>query len=98
MLPFLLFGAGVAAGLGVAALAPGLMPQVTRSARPLAKEALKAAITGYAQFRLAAAEAAEAASDLMAEVSHEMASAAPAEDAPIPQAGPVSPEIGRAHV
>jgi len=85
MVPLLLFGAGIAVGLGVAAAAPGLMPQVVRAARPTAKEALKTALIGYSQLRIAAAEAAEAASDLVAEVEHEIATApaeAPATAAP----------------
>lgn len=84
MVPVLMFGAGIAVGLGLAALAPGLMPRLARAARPMAKEALKTAVVGYAQLRIAAAEAAEAASDLMAEVEHEVAAAPGAEGAAAP--------------
>ncbi len=88
MVPFLLFGTGVAVGLGVAALAPGLVPQIVRAARPTTKEALKTAFAGYAQLRVAVAEAAEAVSDLLAEVEHEMSRAATDQttDAPPPAA------------
>lgn len=96
MVPFLLFGAGIAVGLGVAAIAPGLVPQLVRAARPTAKEALKTAFVGYAQLRVAAAEAAEAASDLLAEVEHEMTNAnAPAEPGATP---PVPPAAASAAV
>lgn len=94
MVPVLLFGAGIAVGLGVAALAPGLMPQIARAARPTAKEALKTAFIGYAQFRRAAAEAGEAASDLMAEVGHEVA-AEPTAEAP-PASNAVAAAAGAA--
>ncbi|PZW46835.1 uncharacterized protein DUF5132 [Humitalea rosea] len=103
MVPVLLFGAGIAVGLGVAALAPGLMPQIARAARPTAKEALKTALIGYSQLRIAAAEAAEAASDLVAEVEHDLATAPPpdaapagAESAPEPAAAAAAAAAARA--
>jgi hypothetical protein len=97
MVRFLLFGAGVAVGLGGAALAPGLMPQIARAARPTAKEALKTAFAGYAQLRVAVAETAEAVSDLLAEVEHEMTRPSPAEPtAPPPAAAAAAAAAARA--
>src|SRR5438477_1617634 len=59
--------AGVAGGL----IAPLLYPAVARSARTVARKALKAGIAAVEQGRVAAAEFAEHASDLMAEARAE---------------------------
>ena len=55
--------AGVAGGL----IAPLIYPAVARNARPVARKALKAGIAAVEHGRVAAAEFAEHASDLMAE-------------------------------
>jgi len=59
--------AGVAGGL----IAPLIYPAVARNARPVARKALKAGIVAVERGRLAAAEFAEHASDLMAEARAE---------------------------
>jgi hypothetical protein len=59
--------AGVAGGL----IAPLIYPAVARNARPVARKALKAGIAAVEQGRVAAAEFAEHASDLMAEARAE---------------------------
>lgn len=51
MVPLLPFGAGVAVGLGIAALAPGLMPGVARADPPAAQEALYTALLGHGHLR-----------------------------------------------
>jgi len=58
---------GVAGGL----IAPLIYPAVARNARPVARKALKAGIAAVEQGRIAAAEFAEHASDLMAEARAE---------------------------
>ena len=59
--------AGVAGGL----IAPLICPAVARNARPAARKALKAGIAAIEHGRVAAAEFAEHASDLMAEARAE---------------------------
>lgn len=59
--------AGVAGGL----IAPLIYPAVARNARPAARKALKAGIAAVEHGRVAAAEFAEHASDLMAEARAE---------------------------
>jgi Protein of unknown function (DUF5132) len=59
--------AGVAGGL----IAPLIYPAVARNARPAARKALKAGMAAVEQGRIAAAEFAEHASDLMAEARAE---------------------------
>lgn len=59
--------AGVAGGL----IAPLIYPAVARNARPVARKALKAGIAAVEQGRVAVAEFAEHASDLMAEARAE---------------------------
>jgi Protein of unknown function (DUF5132) len=59
--------AGVAGGL----IAPLIYPAVARNARPVARKALKAGIAAVEQGRVAVAEFAEYASDLMAEARAE---------------------------
>jgi hypothetical protein len=59
--------AGVAGGL----IAPLIYPAVARNARPTARKALKAGIAAVEHGRVAAAEFAEHASDLMAEARAE---------------------------
>lgn len=59
--------AGVAGGL----IAPLIYPAVARNARPAARKALKAGIAAVERGRIAVAEAAEHASDLMAEARAE---------------------------
>jgi Protein of unknown function (DUF5132) len=59
--------AGVAGGL----IAPLIYPAVARNARPTARKALKAGIAAVERGRVAVAEFAEHASDLMAEARAE---------------------------
>jgi hypothetical protein len=59
--------AGVAGGL----IAPLIYPAVARNARPVARKALKAGIVAAERGRVAVAEFAEHASDLMAEARAE---------------------------
>ena len=61
----------VAAGVAGGLIAPLLYPAVARNARPVARKALKAGIAAVEQGRVAAAEFAEHASDLMAEARAE---------------------------
>lgn len=59
---------GIAVGAGVALFGP----MVWRSARPVAKSALRAGVEGYATAKIAAARIGEEVEDLAAEVMHEM--------------------------
>ena len=73
--------AGVAGGL----IAPLIYPAVARNARPAARKALKAGIAAIEHGRVATAEFAEHASDLMAEARAEYE----AEGKPVSSAEPV---------
>ncbi len=59
--------AALAAGVVGGLIAPLIYPSVARTARPTAKRMLKAGFTAFEQGRVAAAELAEHASDLLAE-------------------------------
>ncbi len=71
------FLVGAAVGAGAALFGPALW----RVARPYAREAVKAGMTGFAAASAAAARAAEEVEDLAAEVAHEMREAAGKADA-----------------
>lgn len=72
MPPFLLFLAGVAVGVGAAVLAPGINPELSRSARPLAKSLIRSALAASRDMQVVAAEIVENAEDLYAETLSEM--------------------------
>ncbi len=59
--------AALAAGVVGGVIAPLIYPSVARTARPTAKKVLKAGMAAFEQGRVAAAELAEHASDLLAE-------------------------------
>lgn len=63
---------GIAIGIGVALLAPVLLPAVAGIARPLARAAMKSGIIAYEKGREAAAELREVVEDLMAEAQSEL--------------------------
>ena len=63
--------AALAAGLAGGLIAPLLYPAIARGARPTAKRMLKAGIAAFERGRVAAAELAEQASDLLAEARAE---------------------------
>jgi hypothetical protein len=67
MPPFALFSLGALTGAGLALLAPSL----ARSARPLAKEAIKLALLAAHEATVRAAQVAESVEDLYAEASAE---------------------------
>ena len=79
--------AGVAGGL----IAPLIYPAVARNARPVARKALKAGIAAVEHGRIAAAEFAEHASDLMAEARAEY-------DAEVKPAASADPEVSAKEV
>lgn len=62
----------IAAGVGVAVLAPVLIPIIAGAARPLARAAIKTGIIMYEKGREAAAEVGEVFDDLVAEARSEM--------------------------
>ncbi|TCT07800.1 DUF5132 domain-containing protein [Aquabacter spiritensis] len=68
---------GLALGLGTAVIGPALW----RLGRPLAKDAIKAGVTGFGAARVAVARASEEVEDLVAEAAHELAQATQAADA-----------------
>lgn len=78
------FGRLVTALVAGGLIAPLIYPAVARNARPTARKALKAGIAAVEQGRVALAEFAEHASDLMAEARSEY----DAENKPVP--GPES--------
>ncbi len=62
----------VAAGIGVAVLAPVLLPILAGAGRPLARAAIKTGIIMYEKGREAAAEVGEVFDDLVAEARAEI--------------------------
>ena len=60
-------GRGIAIGIGVAILAPLVLPTVARAARPLARAALKSGLLLLEKGRETAAELGEVMEDLVAE-------------------------------
>lgn len=88
MPPFAAFLAGLAAGAGLALLAPTLAPEATRTVRPVLRAGLKLAIAAGGALRVAAAEAAETLEDLYAEAEAELAeeTARTRSETPAPQA------------
>jgi Protein of unknown function (DUF5132) len=84
--------AGVAGGL----IAPLIYPAVARNARPAARKALKAGIAAVEHGRVAIAEFAEHASDLMAEARAEYDQEQKPSPSPDPAVSPaVSKEVVR---
>lgn len=65
-------GLAIAAGIGVAVLAPVLLPIIAGAARPLARAAIKTGIIMYEKGREAAAEVGEVFDDLVAEARAEI--------------------------
>ena len=65
-------GAALAAGVAAAVLTPILLPVVARSARPLARQAVKAGLILYEKGRETLAEAEEIFEDLVAEARVEL--------------------------
>lgn len=63
---------GVGVGLGLAVLAPSVFPQTARAARPLAKQAIRAALQAYVRSREGLAEFREYAEDIVAEAQSEV--------------------------
>jgi hypothetical protein len=76
---------GIAMGVGAALIGPALW----RLGRPLAKDAIKAGVTGYGAARLAAARASEEMEDLVAEAADELSQATRAAEAPEPPNGAI---------
>lgn len=70
---FLGVGLGAVVGAGAALVGP----VIWRSARPFAKEAVKAGMQGFAAASVAAARCAEEIEDLLAEVRHDLKHEAP---------------------
>lgn len=99
----LLLGIGVGVGVGVAlaVLGPRIFPEAAANARPLAKKALRDAVTAYERGRESIAEIAEYAEDMLAEIKSDItmermreATAAAAAAAQARQAAEVQPEAG----
>jgi hypothetical protein len=65
-------GKGIAIGIGVAILAPLLLPTVAKAARPLARAAIKSGILLLEKGRETAAELGEVVDDLLAEAKAEI--------------------------
>ena len=84
------FTGALLAGFVGGLIAPMLYPSLSRRARPAAKAALKAGMAALEQGRIAAAELAEHASDLVAEASSEFESGRP----PAAAAGQAETEEG----
>lgn len=91
----------IAAGVGVAVLAPVLAPIIAGAARPLARAAIKTGIIMYEKGREAVAEVGEVFDDLVAEARAELeqnhaaqtatGGAAVATTATVATANPVAP-------
>jgi hypothetical protein len=65
-------GKGIAIGIGVAILAPLLLPTVAKAARPLARAAIKSGLLLFEKGRETAAELGEVMEDLLAEAQAEI--------------------------
>jgi hypothetical protein len=65
-------GKGIAIGIGVAVLAPLVLPTVARAARPLARAAIKSGLLFFEKGRETAAELGEVIDDLLAEAQAEI--------------------------
>ena len=65
-------GRGIAIGIGVAILAPLVLPTVARAARPLARAAIKSGLLLLEKGRETAAELGEVMEDLVAEAQAEI--------------------------
>jgi len=63
---------GLAIGIGSAVLAPVVIPILSRTAKPLAKAAIKSAMLMYEKGKEKVAEAQEVVEDLMAEARSEL--------------------------
>jgi hypothetical protein len=77
----------IAAGIGVAVLAPVLLPIIAGAGRPLARAAIKTGIIMYEKGREAAAEVGEVFDDLVAEARAEIQQNHAARDAAAAAAG-----------
>ena len=66
---------GLAIGIGVAVLAPVIIPAASRVVKPLAKAAIKGGVSFYEKGREVMAEAMEVIEDLVAEAKSELAEA-----------------------
>ena len=67
---------GLAIGIGVAVLAPAILPILVGAAKPLVKAAIKGGIVLYDRGKESFAEVGEVVEDLVAEVKAELAAAA----------------------
>jgi hypothetical protein len=65
-------GKGIAIGIGVAILAPLVLPTVAKAARPLARAAIKSGLLLFEKGRETAAELGEVVEDLLAEAQAEI--------------------------
>jgi hypothetical protein len=63
---------GIGVGIGLAFLAPSIFPRAARSARPLAKQAIRSAFQAYVRGREGLAELREYAEDIVAEAQSEV--------------------------
>jgi hypothetical protein len=63
---------GLAIGIGSAVLGPIVIPMLSRTAKPLAKAAIKGGLLLYEKGKEKAAEAQEVVEDLMAEARSEL--------------------------
>lgn len=70
-------GKGIAIGIGVAILAPLVLPTVARAARPLAKAAIKSGFLLFEKGRETMAELGEAMEDIVAEAHAEIQASQP---------------------
>jgi hypothetical protein len=73
--------ATVLAGIGVALVAPTVLPSLASGLRPLSKAVIKGGVVVYDAVKEALAEAGEQFNDLVAEARTELAEAAKAESA-----------------
>lgn len=65
-------GKGIAIGVGVAILAPLVLPTVVKAARPLARAAIKSGLLLFEKGRETVAELGEVMDDLLAEAQAEI--------------------------
>jgi len=72
MFPFIFLGASIGLGITAILVAPSLVAEAGRAARPLAKGAAKTAMLGCRRMQAAVATTVEGVSDLLAEARHEI--------------------------
>ena len=65
-------GKGIAIGIGVAVLAPLILPTVARAARPMARAAIKSGLLLFEKGQETVAELGEVIDDLLAEAQAEI--------------------------